>query len=321
MAQSAREIDAQAADWAARVDRGPLDQADAAALEAWLAGDSRRLGAYGRVRGIALHTERARALDGGDDVAPTRRMDRRAWLAGGAGVAASIAGAAFLANGAFTRRSVTTHKGEVRVVALEDGSVVTLDTSTRLTVHMTPHRRELALQAGEALFEVAHDPARPFVVAAGDVRVTAIGTAFAVRRELGRPTRVLVQKGVVRLDAPGGSAPLRLAAGMGVEAGSGTHAGSTTPEDRPVEVGAAEIGRRLAWREGRLAFSGQTLSQAAAEFRRYSDTRIVIADPALAGEQVIGLFDANDPVGFSRAVAASLGARATVDRGEVRLLR
>jgi transmembrane sensor len=86
-------------------------------------------------------------------------------------------------------------------------------------------------------------------------------------------------------------------------------------------VPAAQLQRRLAWQDGHIAFEGETLAAAAAEFARYSDTRIVIEDPALAKEEIAGLFKATDPVGFAQTIALSLNARASVGEGEVRLTR
>jgi transmembrane sensor len=86
-------------------------------------------------------------------------------------------------------------------------------------------------------------------------------------------------------------------------------------------VPAAQLHRQMAWQKGQLAFEGETLAQAAAEFARYSDTRIVIDDPALAKKEIAGLFKATDPVGFARAIAISLNVRARIGEGEVRLTR
>src|SRR5262249_284624 len=84
-----------------------------------------------------------------------------------------------------------------------------------------------------------------------------------------------------------------------------------------VELSQDEIVRKLAWREGKLAFHGETLADAANAFYRYSDTRIVIADPALANSHVIGLYSASNPVGFARAAAKILGAHIEQSDNEV----
>jgi transmembrane sensor len=85
----------------------------------------------------------------------------------------------------------------------------------------------------------------------------------------------------------------------------------SAPEERPVPVPPDAVTRELAWREGKIAFEGQTLGQAAGSFARYSNMRIVIRDPDLAIEPISGLFAANDPLGFSRAVARIFDARVT----------
>jgi transmembrane sensor len=81
------------------------------------------------------------------------------------------------------------------------------------------------------------------------------------------------------------------------------------------------VTRELAWREGKLAFEGETLKQAAETFARYSDTRIPIRDPDLAREPVTGLFAANDPVGFGRAIAHVFDARLAQDGDTIVLTR
>jgi transmembrane sensor len=86
-------------------------------------------------------------------------------------------------------------------------------------------------------------------------------------------------------------------------------------------VPVVQVHRQLAWQNGQIAFEGETLAQAAQEFSRYSDTRIVIEDPALAREEIAGLFKATDPVGFAQTIAISLNAHASIGEGEVRLTR
>lgn len=85
------------------------------------------------------------------------------------------------------------------------------------------------------------------------------------------------------------------------------------------QVDEQELGRRLLWREGMLAFNGDTLSVAAARFRRYSDVPIIIDDPRVGSRRVVGLYPANDPAGFARNVALSLGLEVEPVRGGVRL--
>ncbi len=310
--ETASQIDAIAADWAARIDRAPLTADEQAMLDVWLAEDVRRLGAFGRARAVALHSERAAALGPGYRP-PVSAPSRRGVLMGGAGMAASLAVATIGGLAYATRgEAYATHIGELKVVPLSDGSVVSLNTQSRIRVHYSHDIREVHLEDGEALFDVARD-ARPFVVRTGKARVLADATAFTVRRLDDQPVQVTVKRGAVSLQADGQS-PVRLLANM--------RAVETDPRRIAIaSVPPAEIDRGLAWREQRLAFEGETLAAAAAEFRRYSDTRIVIDDPAIAREPITGLFQANDPVGFSQAIAASFGLRADVSDGEVVLHR
>ena len=319
--QTAHEIDLAAADWAARVDRGALSAAEQDRLQAWLDSDVRCPGAYGRMRGLALNTERARAL--GPAFQASRFMPpvlhtRRSMIWAGGAIAASVAGVGALGLLQFYQgKRFTTRKGEVKVVALGDGSVVTLNTASRISVDYTPNKRNIALVEGEALFDVAKDRDRPFVVTAGATQVRAVGTSFTVRRLSGSPIKILVREGVVEITQQ------RQAETKPVLAPANTEAVSLI--DRPVVtaalVAAPELDRQLAWRNGRIEFDGETLDQAIADFSRYSDTRIIIDDPSLGREEISGLFQADDPVGFAQSVATSLDARAEVGEGQVILTR
>jgi transmembrane sensor len=321
--KTAHQIDLEAAQWAARMDRGPLEPEQEKHFLAWLDEDRRCLGAYGRMRAIALSTERARAL--GPDFNPAAfepqaqfSWDRRRTLQWGGAIAA---GALIAVGGTwqFLRRRgrFSTGKGETKVVALKDGSVVTLNTASEIQVDYSDAMRAVELIQGEALFDVAKSKARPFVVSAGDTKVRAVGTSFTVRRLETAPVQVLVREGVVEVFRPAiDAAPLRIFANNMALAPQGD---ATAIAAKPIP--AAQVNRQMAWQKGQIAFEGETLAKAAAEFSRYSDTRIVIEDPALAGEEIAGLFKATDPVGFARTIAISLNAKASIREGEVRLTR
>ena len=318
--KTAREIDEEAADWAARVDRGPLPPELEHALEGWLAADPRALGAFTRMRAIALATEKARAL-GPDfhaaDFAPPAPSRRNLLQAGGAIAATALVGSVGAWQVLRMRNRYRTGKGEVKVVALKDGSVVTLNTASEIAVNYSEGMRSVELLQGEALFDVARNRALPFVVAAGDTSVRVVGTSFTVRRLETAPVQVLVREGIVEVFKPTviDARPLR------ISANTRAVAAIEAPEIAANPVPLAQLHRELAWQDGHLAFEGQTLQQAAAEFSRYSDVRIVIDDPVLAHEEIAGLFRANDPVGFAETIAISLNAQARVGEGEVRLSR
>ncbi|MFO1249264.1 MAG: FecR domain-containing protein [Alphaproteobacteria bacterium] len=321
-AKTAHQIDAEAADWAARFDRGPLTAALEQEFRTWVDADVRALGAYARIRAVALSTEKARALGPDFDpaafaAAPVRFPRRRVIQMGGA-IAASL----LVAGGATwqllrSRGRFYTAKGETKVIALKDGSVVTLNTASEILVNYSDTQRSVELVRGEALFDVAKNKARPFVVAAGDTSVRVVGTSFSVARFDAAPVKVLVREGIVEVFKPNALnvQPIRITANMA----------ATSPEDTAdivaQAVPSAQVRRAMAWQEGQIAFEGQTLAQAAAEFSRYSDTRIVIEDPALGREEIAGLFKATDPVGFANTIAISLNAHVRVAEGEVRLTR
>ena len=180
-----RLVDDIAADWAIRRDAGPLDTAAEAELAAWLAEDERRAGALLRAEAMLALATRATALPSGlgesvgvsgalerRDAPGSQRFGRRAMLAGGAGaMAASILGVFFM--GRTGGVEIDTAVGEVRRVPLADGSTAAINTDSRLRVAIDDASRRIEIARGEAFFEVAHDKARPFVVAAGKVRVRA----------------------------------------------------------------------------------------------------------------------------------------------------
>ncbi|MEH0196163.1 FecR domain-containing protein [Caulobacter sp. CCNWLY153] len=307
--ESAADIEAAAARWVVRADRGDLDPAE---LEAWLAGDTRRQGAFVRAQAAWGLLDRGRALGGNEASAKARpHVDRRGLLAG-LGVAAAACVAVVVAPRLLAARYGTA-VGEIRRVPLADGSLAAINTDTALEVAMKPRSREVRLDRGEAWFQVAKDAERPFVVESGPVRVRAVGTAFSVRRRDGG-CEVLVTEGVVEVWSEGaGEAPRRVTAGERVFASDSAGAA------RPVPA-SLEITRELAWREGQIVLDGEAFGAAAEEFNRYNARKIVIADPALAEQKLVGWFRTNEPESFARAAASSFGARVTV-RGDAILVQ
>lgn len=336
-------IDGAAADWTARLDRGALTPADTALFEAWLEADVRHRGAFARAQAAFATLDRARALgahvtaenfaDLNLSGAPAAwapyvaqsdrpRASRRAVLAGGAAAAAALA--AVFGPGAYERlfprtppQLYTSKKGEIKLVSLTDESVLTLNTHSLVSVDYSEDRRGVELRDGEVIFAVAKDAARPFSVLAGEVEVRAVGTSFMVRHMQGRPVEVLVQEGVVDVvyrTQPGSL--VRAAANTRVTADGPSTLGAKLTK---AAVSAATMARETAWRQGMIAFEGVSLATAAVEFSRYSDTRIVIDDVAIATTTITGLFEANNPAGFSQAVAGSLGLKVDVGPGFVRL--
>src|SRR5258706_3341944 len=277
-AKTAHQIDAEAADWAARLDRGPLPPEQEAAFHDWLHQDVRCMGAFGRMRALALTTQRARAL--GPDFDPATFVpsspipSRRTILqVGGAIAATALIGVTATWQVLRHRGRFSTGKGETKVVALKDGSVVTLNTASEILVNYSDALRSVELIHGEALFDVAKNKARPFVVGAGDTNVRVVGTSFTVRRIDTALVQVLVREGIVEVFKPiAGTKPVRISA----------NTMAVAPPDnadiaaRPVAV--AQLHRAIAWREGQIAFASQNLVQAAAELFPSYDYTIVLDD-------------------------------------------
>jgi len=312
--ETADSIDAAAAEWVAREDRAPLTPAQEEALAAWLEGDPRRAGALLRARAVALRSQSAAALGrqydpvafGGAPAPPSRRQ-MLSW-----GASASLALAAVVAGvGVAAPQAYATGRGEVRLVPLADGSTVMLNTETRVRVRYDGQARRLRLEAGEAYFTVLDDH-RPLVVEVGERRIVASSGAFRVRKLKDGPLDVLVHQGQVEVRAD--DAAVALAANTELVLAKAQGLGA------PHAVSVGVVTRELAWRDGKIAFEGETLAQAASAFARYSDTRIVVDDPVLAAEPVVGLYSANDPAGFARAVAEAFGAQA-LSRGRTVILR
>jgi transmembrane sensor len=237
--------------------------------------------------------------------APTGGLGRRELL-WGAAAAASVAAVGVLTYAYLMPTYYRTTRGEVRLTPLSDGSTITLNTASVVAVRYTPLTRDVRLIEGEALFDVAKDSSRPFVVSAGGSRVRAVGTSFSVRRVGVEPTQVLVQEGIVDLfgGGPADDVPIRLPANTrGIAFDKPGPSGSAIK----IALDPADVARRLAWRQGKIALEGITLAQAAAEFARYSETRIIIDDPSVARLTTTGLFSAHDPAGFARAAALTFG--------------
>lgn len=309
-----QEIDGLAADWATRRDLGGLSPAEEAEFQNWLAADRRHLGAYGRAEAVLSRLERLNVTAQGpsEDAQPSGLNRRRLILAGG--VAASVAatiGVALRMPGSVPESTFSTAIGQIRQVVLADGSVIFLNTDTKIRVRFTEQVRDISLLQGEAQFDVAKNKKRPFIVSAGDTRVRAVGTSFTVSMLPKRPIQVLVKEGVVELQRAGAATAIPVRAGANIQAIAPIGAPIVT-----VAVPEEKLVRDLAWQRGRIALDNQSLEGAADEFARYNEVRIVVA-PAVSDKTITGLFASNDPVAFAKAAAAVLKLKVEVRGSEV----
>ncbi|MDT4331658.1 FecR family protein [Methylomonas sp. MED-D] len=180
---------------------------------------------------------------------------------------------------AFWRADYSTGKGEQRSVTLADGSRVMLNTATALAIHFDASTRRVELLAGEAFFDVAKNPQRPFVVTAAGSEVRAVGTAFAVKRQP-EQTEVELVEGIVEIQDAGRKHQERLTAGQSASIGANSIA---------LKNAGQPDGMAL-WRAGYLQFDGLPLSDAIAQINQYRPGRVVLLDTALADKRISGLF-------------------------------
>jgi len=185
----------------------------------------------------------------------------------------------------------TTGIGEQRIVNLSDGSTIELNAESRVRVHLSDAERVVDLLEGQALFHVAKDPQRPFIVRSDTTRVRAVGTQFDVNRQESDTVvtvlegRVAVARAVERdADAPSDEAPLYVSAGEQVIL-------TAQAASRPAHP---DVGAATAWRERKLVFASSPLPHVVGEYNRYHEKRLVIADPTLSHFRISGVFSAAD---------------------------
>ncbi|MCX2863610.1 FecR domain-containing protein [Paucibacter sp. PLA-PC-4] len=204
--------------------------------------------------------------------------------------------------------------GEQRLVMLQDGTRMSMNTSTRVRVELGSSRRTVEVLGGEALFEVAKDASRPFVVRAAGSEVTATGTAFVVRYTPaieGRPDALditLVEGRVVVRGATEGSPSTEFVAAMEMVPGqrlrvAGRSRGQAGALPKP-QMDRPQVDQVLAWKRGEAIFDDVSLLEAVAEMNRYAAMPIRVASSDAVGSlRVSGVFKTGDNVGFARAVA------------------
>lgn len=315
-------VDEAACLWISKLDRG-LSESECAELGAWLdaASDHER-----------VFLELARCWDKTDalallaDVVPkAQRQDvksrrwNKPWIWGGAIAAAVFASFMVMSPSWFTLNkpyspellTYETAVGGLSRVVLVDGSVLTLNTDTRVEVTVTDEIRLLALQSGEMHIDVAKDLNRPFQVWVNDSVFEAVGTQFNIRIDDSQHVELLVTEGKVRVGVSpkalldGGHADgtsvllddLYLAQGQRVIVEGQKHTVERlVPSDIEVE---------LSWKNGNLVFRGEPLSEAIAEISRYTSVEFVIVDEDLKALRVAGLYKSGDVAGFLNSLEAN----------------
>ena len=302
----------EAADWVVRLQAADLSEADALAFDAWLAAAPGNAAAYDsalalshefEVNAAALREELARAR-------PARPAMRRFYPAVGAMAAAAAVAVVVIPALQPAPRAVTyaTANGQHRSLTLADGTKIDLNAGTRLSVVLRRGERDVRMDEGQAVFDVAADAKRPFLISVGDRTVRVVGTQFDVRRRDGRLS-VTVTRGTVEV-SPSGDAKgqaFRLHPGQRLEHQEGAVVARVMP---------AAPDQALGWRAGRLVYRDQPLSQVVADLNAQYATPIRIDDPELAAQPISGVLILDDEAAVVRRLALLVSAKPVVsDRG------
>jgi transmembrane sensor len=300
--------------WLARLDDGPLSDEEAKVFHDWLNADGKHRDALIELAGLWDDMDMLSELSDLFPLAPKTGPEsgRAARFLTSPALAVFAAAAVVLAvalivlqqpvlifghDKTAVRKEVVyrTAVGEQKDVSLPDGSNMKLNTDSLVSVGFTSRQRNLHLLKGEAMFKVAHDRSRPFIVHAGSGVVRAVGTAFSVHLK-GPDVEVTVTEGRVEIASAvddDGSVDLgkddfgkyltTLDAGQTAEYGQHTIHSVRT-------IAPELITRKMSWQHGTLVFKGETLEEVVREISRYTDTRLVISDPAIRNIRIGGYF-------------------------------
>lgn len=202
--------------------------------------------------------------------------------------------------------------GEIQTQPLEDGSHITLASNSRVEVQLSHQARTITLHRGEAIFDVAKDPQRPFSVAAEGYHAIAVGTRFSVRRAPDE-LRVVVTEGTVRLEPPTGMETTQPSALLPAGSVALIHGNDVLVRSLPI----AEAQHLLDWRNGLLVFRDAALTEVVAEFNRFNARKLVVADPAAGELRIGGSFRWDNEEGFARLLEVGFPVRADYSGAQI----
>ena len=319
---SSESVQAAAADWFAKEQRGPLSAADEAALQQWLQSSAEHQLAYAQCRHLWLM---AKALGGMPEMAmelrATRRLAKsprnsaRIWRHLGQVAAVGLVGlTCWFALQQFGAGNYETAIGEQQLVRLDDESRIMLNTNSRVRVRYNDEQRLIYLERGEAFFTVAKNPERPFIVNVRDSQVQALGTAFNVA--LSTDTiNVAVTEGVVEVSTQGAGPSLQTIAEL--KPGQGLSYRATQARAIPVQVDLEKV---TAWQAHKLLFDNARLADAIAEHNRYTEQHIVLVDNNLRDQRISGVFNIGDTDSLIFALKTTFDARVQVKPDRILVL-
>lgn len=309
----------QAGEWCRIIAERSLSAIEAANFEEWLSANAEHRVAFERASFVW------RALDG--RAAPPEliamRMDALSALAGqkdepipswwwrpvarrmgfgalAASLVAAITFAFFPPAPASSAVEYATARGERRVVMLRDGSRLSMDAASEVSVAYSKDRRELELKSGRAKFDVAKDPLKPFAVVAGNKLIVATGTSFSVEILNGEVNVTLFEGHVAVLDRATRRPTVMPTSGSLSAAGQLLMPGQelTLPANGLGTLETIDPARATSWEAGQLSFADEPLAQAVERMNRYSNTKFAIGDAAAGKIEISGVFNSDNVDGF-----------------------
>lgn len=301
---------AEAAAWRVRLREAGVPSSEA--FEAWLASDPAHAEAWQAsaasweyldthataIEMIAARRdalERARRVYGGESTRPWRR----ALIAAGVVLALLAATLVWLQTPVDSFRTAV---GERRVVTLEDGSSLTLDSASEVRVRYTWRARDLVLVAGQARFDVTHNPGRPFSVHAREQTIVATGTSFDVALDGANVRVVLIEGHVVVHDNRKRTDSVRAVAPTPVDIEMNQGQKLVLSAAAPAQISAASLEKDTAWESGRIVVDNETLASVVLQMTRYSAKPLIAVDDSIGQWRLSGVFDTNDVDGFVNTV-------------------
>jgi transmembrane sensor len=300
----------EAASWFVRL-RGDATGDDWLAFEGWLRSSPAHADAYAKVERLWVELEllgpqveqtlEPRPRRG---ARPRSPISRRLWMAGaGSALAAGLA-TLFVSTRQAPAPSTTyrTAPGEERQIILSDGTRVHLNAQSQMTVRMDSDARRIELSDAEAVFDVAHDPARPFLITVGDQLIRVVGTEFNLRRR-GAKTALTVRRGVVEVrprNGPGAT-PIRVSVGQQL-----THVDG----EKTLAVERADPARAFGWTTGQLVYRNEPLSEVAADLSRRFGVTIRPADRATGALRFTGVLVTDNEAAVLRRLEAFAAVKA-----------
>lgn len=296
----------QAAEWLARRNNGERSAGEQRAFLVWMNASAENRQAYAEAETL---WENLRGLDG---TAGRQLTEARAYLLykrrRPALYRLTAAAAVLLVAGLtwhidplsyLDDQTYRTAQGQIRTIALADGSQLELDTASEARVHYSRREREIRLVRGRAAFTVIHGDPRPFEVFAGQVKIRDIGTQFDVRHGADG-VAVAVLDGEVEVAGKSDDTAVALRRGQRI---------GYAPDGAAGSVQVIDTDSYSAWREGKLVFRARPLSEVLAELGRYQPVRLTVTTPKVLDTQVSGVFPVDDLSQAMQTIAATLPVR------------